>query len=83
MSLAGLWTNCHFVIILLQGSCRFVPWASALSFIQRTPTFPQCTSTTDTLRLRRRMVRLGTLESDACFLYTDMIYDSLLTLLSI
>ncbi len=43
-------------ISVFQGSCRSVLWAWVQSYTQRTPTFPQCTSTTDTLRLRKQTV---------------------------
>lgn len=44
------------VICVFQGSCPSLPWASAAWSTRKTPTFPQCTSTTDISRWRTQTV---------------------------
>ena len=42
-----------------QGSCHSAPWVWAPSSTPRTPTSPQCTSTIDISRLRKKTVRVS------------------------
>lgn len=56
-----------------QVSCHFVPWVWALSSTPRIPTSQQCTSTTDTLRSKRKMVSVGPWRQLSCLGVSDTI----------